>query len=156
ALRRIERDAVMQPVDPQISDVADPVADLCAQRPPEGVIAGVIGAAQANAVELDDTGVARREIAPAAPDRTHHEIDAVVRGVRGEQRGLHVTAPAFAFARVLHRKAELAQPSAYFRQRRLVPELDADARAFAEVLAEAHRAEAVVRAEGDLAVLVGH
>src|SRR5882672_2745322 len=32
AIGWIQRDAVMQPVDPQIGDVADPIADLSAER----------------------------------------------------------------------------------------------------------------------------
>src|ERR1700704_6110078 len=62
AIGRIQRDAVMQSVDPEIGDVADPVADLGAKRAPEREVAGVVGGAKPDAVKRDDAGIARWEI----------------------------------------------------------------------------------------------
>src|SRR5215207_8276683 len=75
ALRWIQRNAVVQSVDAQVSDVADPVADLCAERPPEREIAKVVGGAKPDAMKLDDAGVARREVATPASGRANHQID---------------------------------------------------------------------------------
>src|SRR5438552_12768988 len=72
AFRWMQRDTVVQSVDAQIGDVADPVADLSAERAPEHEIASMIGAAKPDAMKLHDAGIARRKIAPAASGRANH------------------------------------------------------------------------------------
>src|SRR5580693_660376 len=75
--RRIERDAVMQPVDPQIGDIADPVADFGAESLPELEIPRHVGGSHSDTMKLGDTCVTAREIAAAALRRAHDQIDAV-------------------------------------------------------------------------------
>src|SRR6516225_1603129 len=75
--RWIERNTVVQVVDKQVSNVSDPVGHLGAEQTPEGEIADMIGAAEADALELHNAGIARRKVAAAAARGSDHEIDAV-------------------------------------------------------------------------------
>src|SRR5262249_9490870 len=91
--RRIESDAVVQIVDAQVSDVSDPVGHLSAEQSPEGEIADVIGAAQADALELHNASVAWRKVASTAPGGACHEVNVVSGCIVRKQSGLHISAP---------------------------------------------------------------
>src|SRR5258708_27216765 len=54
---RIERDAVVQAVDPQIGDIADPIADLGAERFPELQFLGQLNRLRADTMKLGNSGV---------------------------------------------------------------------------------------------------
>src|SRR5881398_2377815 len=65
-LCRVERDAVMQPIDPQIGDIGDPVAYFGSKLFPELQIPLYVGRSHSNAMKLGDAGVSAREIPAAA------------------------------------------------------------------------------------------
>lgn len=144
----------MHPVDPQVGDIANPIADRGADGLPENEVADVVGGTKPHAMKLHDAGIAGRKIAAAATAGAHHEVYPVVRGVFGQQRGLDITAVAFSRAGVSHCKAELTQALADRLESLIVPYFDPDACVLARIAAEAYRAVAVVRAKCDLAVML--
>src|SRR5260370_976013 len=87
---RIECNAVMQPIDPQIGDIADPVADLGAERFPELEVFCQIGRSHADAMKLRNAGVTARKITAAALHWTRDQIDAVAGAIVDDKRGLHI------------------------------------------------------------------
>src|SRR5216684_3072987 len=154
--RRIERDAVMQPVDPEVGDIADPVAEFGPEFLPELEIPLQVGRLHADAVELGDAGVTAGKITAAALGRARDQIDAVAGAIPSQQRGLNIATLAVAGRRAAGNKAASAQPPLDFIERGLVPDFDPDARAAARTIAEAHRAKAVIRTESNLAILLRH
>src|SRR3984893_1845050 len=155
-LRRIEHDAVMQPVDPQVGDIADPVADFGPEFLPELEIPLQVGRLHADAVELGDAGVTAGKITAAALGRARDQIDAVAGAILGQQRGLNIATLAVAGPRAALSDTAFVQPLLDLIQRRLVPDFDPDAGAAARTVAEAHRAKAAIRAESNLAILLRH
>src|ERR1700732_3619458 len=103
---------MMQMIDAEVGDIADPVSDVGAEQAPEREVADMIGAAQADTLELDDAGIARRKIEPAAAGGTGDEINAIAGGVVRKQGGLHISPPAFVRARRPHGKVLRLQPLA--------------------------------------------
>src|SRR6201982_309976 len=122
---------MMQMIDAEGRDIAAPVSHLGAEQAPECEVADMIGAAQADALELDDASITRREIAPAAAGGTGGEIDAIAGAVVRKQGGLHISPPALVRASRPHGKVLRAQPLADHLQRGVIPDLDADAGAVA-------------------------
>src|SRR5712664_1543341 len=92
-LCRIERDAMMQPVDPQIGDIADPVAYLGTKLFPELEVAAEVGRSHSNTMKLGNAGVTAGEISAAALGWMRDQIDAVTRTIPGQQRRLNVAKP---------------------------------------------------------------
>jgi hypothetical protein len=123
----IERDAVMQPVDPQIGDIADPVADFGAKPIPELEIPLHVGGSHSDTMKLGDTCVTAREIAAAALRRAYDQIDTVAGAVSGQQRGLNIAKLTVMGGRPARDKADVAQSLLNFIQRLLVPDFDPDA-----------------------------
>src|SRR6516164_185811 len=103
---------MVQPIDTQVSDVPDPVADLGAERAPEGKVANVIGGAQADAMELNDAGVAWREVTSTAPHGTCYQSDLISGCVLHAQGRMHVPAATFESIRHSYGKAASAQARA--------------------------------------------
>src|SRR5260370_9977110 len=89
-LGRIERDAVMQPVDPQIGDIADPVADFGPKLFPELEILIQVGRSHSNAMKLVDPGYTAGAISTTTLGWPRHQIDAVAGAITGTQRCLKV------------------------------------------------------------------
>src|SRR5258708_13235983 len=86
---RIERDAVLQPVDPQISDIPDPVADLGAERFPELEVLGQVDRSHADTMKLGNSGVTAGKITTAALRWAPDQIDAVPGAGPAHHTGLH-------------------------------------------------------------------
>src|SRR5882672_1720269 len=128
-LRRIKRDAMVQAIDPQIFDVANPVADLGAEFFPDLKIPRHVRRPDADAVKLGDAGVTAGEIAAAALRRARDQIDAVARTIPSQQGSLNVAKPTIICCRAAYSEATFGQPLFDFNKRRLVPRLDPDARA---------------------------
>lgn len=57
SVRRIKRDPMMQPVDPQIGDVAHPIAHLGTEDFPEAQVSGQIFRSQTDTVKFEDSGI---------------------------------------------------------------------------------------------------
>src|SRR6266849_6992303 len=123
-LRRIKRDAMVQAIDPQICDVANPVADLGAEFFPELKVPRHISRSDADAMKLGNAGVTAGEIAAAALRRARDQIDAVARTIPGQQGGLNVAKPAIICCRAAYSEATFSQPLFDFNKRRLVPRFD--------------------------------
>src|SRR5258708_1710240 len=153
---RIERDAVVQPVDPQISDIPDPVADLGAERFPELEVLGQVDRSHADTMKLGNSGVTAGKIPTAALRWARDQIDAVAGAIAGEQRGLHIAKLAILRARAARNKPAAAQPPFDFIKRLFVPNFDPDTRAPARAVAEAQGAKTVIRTESNLAILLRH
>src|SRR5258708_35080164 len=118
---RIERDAVVQAVDPQISDIPDPVADLGAERFPELEVLGQVDRSHADTMKLGNSGVTAGKITTAPLRCARDQIDAVAGAVADEQRGLHIAKLAILRPRAAHNKTAAAQPPFHFITRLFVP-----------------------------------
>src|SRR5712671_6717389 len=82
AVRREQRNRMMDLVDPQQRRVADPVADPgIAYAGPEDLVAGRVSGAQSDVAESGDPCVAFAVIALAAGGRPPHQLDVVAGGI---------------------------------------------------------------------------
>ena len=140
-LGRIERDAVMQPVDPQIGDIADPVADFGPKLFPELEILIQVGRSHSNAMKLGDAGVTAGEIATTTLGWPRHQIDAVAGAITGKQGCLNVAKLTIVGRRAAHSKAVSAQPLLDLIEGLLIPDFDPDA-------------ETVIRTERNFAIFL--
>src|SRR5260370_38743416 len=123
---RIERDAVVQPVDPQISDIPDPVADLGAERFPELEVLGQVDRSHDDTMKLGNSGVTAGKITTAALGWARDQTDAFAGAIAGEQRGLHIAKLAILRARAARHKTPAAQPPFDFLNPLFVPNSDPD------------------------------
>src|SRR6185295_5657589 len=99
--RREQGERVVNGVDAQERRVADPVRDARVEEPrPEGFVPRSIGGAQPDMAEMRDTGVACGEIALAAVERPHHQLDLVTARVLEGEELLHAALLAFALRTV--------------------------------------------------------
>ena len=109
-------------------------------------------------MKFDDAGIATAENSGGrfCVGRTTRSIR-LPDAISGQQRRLHVTAPAIAGRRLLHGEAELCAiagrfPRSAASSQTSIPMLAPSSRSSGQ---RAHRAEPVVGTKGDLAILIG-